>query len=238
MLEAIRHSFALPRPFAVIADVHGNIWALEPVLADIRTRGITSIVNLGDHLSGALDPANTADLLMGLDIPSIRGNQDRDLRELKPEHAAWLTSLPALIEYPDFLLCHGTPESDETYLLEDPFRLRSMEQIARLLPTAHRLVLCGHSHTTRLVTLADGRMILNPGSVGLPAYTDDQPVPHAMEAGSPHARYAIVEEGRIEQVAVTYNWQAASEAARRNGRADWAHALLTGRALRRVAGTD
>jgi predicted phosphodiesterase len=222
----------LERPMAAIADIHGNVWALAAVLADIRRRGILSIVNLGDHLWGALAPAETADILIALNIPSIRGNQDRDVAGLKPEHAAWLEALPPVIEYPDLLLCHGTPESDETYLLEDPFQLRAPEEIARLLPTPHKLTLCGHSHIPRIAALPDGRLALNPGSVGLPAYTDGHPAPHAMEAGSPHARYAIVYDDRIEQIAVTYDWRTASDAARRNGRADWAHALLTGRAPR------
>ena len=48
----------------VIADIHGNRWALEAVLQDIDRRGIQQIVNLGDHLTGPLDPAGTADLLI------------------------------------------------------------------------------------------------------------------------------------------------------------------------------
>jgi predicted phosphodiesterase len=216
---------------AVIADIHGNVWALKAVLADIRSRGISSIVNLGDHLWGPLAPAETAEILIALNLPSIRGNQDRDLTGLEPRHAAWLESLPPVIEYRGMLLCHGSPASDETYLLEDPFHLRSPEAIAPLLPTAHRTVLCGHTHLPRIVTLPDGRLIVNPGSVGLQAYSDDNPVPHKMEAGSPHARYAIIHDTHIEQIALAYDWQVASQTAARNGRPDWAHALLTGRAL-------
>ena len=48
---------------AVIADIHGNRWALEAVLQDIDRRGIQQIVNLGDHLTGPLDPAGTAEFL-------------------------------------------------------------------------------------------------------------------------------------------------------------------------------
>jgi len=59
---------------AAIADVHGNIAALEAVLADIAAAGIVEVVNLGDHVSGPLDPAATADLLMQRGFPSIRGN--------------------------------------------------------------------------------------------------------------------------------------------------------------------
>ena len=58
--------------FAAIADVHGNCAALEAVLADIAGAGLTEIVNLGDHLSGPLEPRRTADLLMGRGFPSIR----------------------------------------------------------------------------------------------------------------------------------------------------------------------
>ena len=64
---------------AVIADIHGNRWALEAVLQDIDRKGIQQIVNLGDHLTGPLDPAGTADLLIERDMLSICGNDDRVL---------------------------------------------------------------------------------------------------------------------------------------------------------------
>jgi hypothetical protein len=96
------------------------------------------------------------------------------------------------------------------------------------------MVLCGHSHISRVVQLPGGRTIVNPGSVGLQAYTDDQPLPHKMETGSPHARYAVITEGAggwtVEQVAVPYPWEKAARAARRRGRNDWAAWLETGRA--------
>ena len=82
--------------------------------------------------------------------------------------------------------------------------------------------------------------IVNPGSVGLPAYTDDDPWPHAMEAGSPHARYAVLEHTRtgwrVDPVAVEYDWEAAARAAERNGRPDWAAWIRTGRARLPAAG--
>jgi len=67
---------------AVIADIHGNDLALEGVLADIAALGISDVVNLGDHLSGPMNAARTADILMARNFPSIRGNHDR-----------WLVSL-------------------------------------------------------------------------------------------------------------------------------------------------
>jgi hypothetical protein len=76
-------------------------------------------------------------------------------------------------------------------------------------------------------------MIVNPGSVGLPAYADDHPVPHKVETGSPHARYAIVERSagtwQATPIALCYDWAAAARTAKERGRADWATALRTGR---------
>ena len=68
--------------FAAIADVHGNCPALEAVLADIAGLGIREVVNLGDHVSGPLEAARTADLLIDRGFPSVRGDQDRILVEL------------------------------------------------------------------------------------------------------------------------------------------------------------
>jgi predicted phosphodiesterase len=63
--------------YAVLADIHGNIWALEAILADARRRSIRSFINLGDTLYGPLEPAATAECLMALDLVSIQGNEDR-----------------------------------------------------------------------------------------------------------------------------------------------------------------
>ena len=64
---------------AAISDIHGNLAALDAVLADIRRRGADVIVNLGDILSGALQPAETADRLIALGLPTIRGNHERQV---------------------------------------------------------------------------------------------------------------------------------------------------------------
>ena len=67
----------IPEPgfrFAAIADVHGNLPALEAVLADLERRNIDVVVNLGDHLAGPLDPAATAERLIALPFLHIRGN--------------------------------------------------------------------------------------------------------------------------------------------------------------------
>ena len=245
-----------PNRFAAISDIHGNLHALEAVLERIRSLGdIELTVNLGDILSGPIEPAATADLLISLDLPTIRGNHERQLldcarapggasdqfafEETTAAHRSWLAALPATLPLgEDVLLSHGTPHDDLEYLLETVTqggsRLATGEEVASRLGAVRRsLILCGHSHIPRAVSLADGTLVVNPGSVGIQAYTADQPLPHEVANGSPHARFAVYERGphgwSVSQQLVAYDWDRAAEAARRHGRPDWASRLLSGR---------
>jgi putative phosphoesterase len=242
----------------VLADIHGNLRALAAVQADLQKYSPDVVVNLGDHLSGPLQAAVTADALMSGKYIHMRGNHDRQLfdrpmeqmgasdsaayAQLESRHKVWLQNLPPILEIEgDILLCHGSPGDDLQYLLEEVVDQRgalasSAKIVERLGDVNRRLVLCGHSHIPRIVSLSRGVQIVNPGSVGLQAYDDTRPLPHYMETGSPHARYAVIdrEKGgwRISLLAVEYDWSAASGDARKANRPDWAHALETGYALR------
>lgn len=241
-------------PLAVLSDIHGNLRALDAILADMERRGIRRAVHLGDAVYGPLDPHGTAVRLIERGILSVRGNEDRLVVRadrpnalvdfvrvaLRRDDVDWLCQLPSTLSLGDFLLCHGTPRDDAEYLLLDVtagcVRLRDEAGItARLDGVAQRVVLCGHDHTPNAVMLTDGRLVVNPGSVGCPAYHDDHPVEHIIEAGSPHARYAIVARSAhgwsCEHICVPYDADAAATDARRQGRGDWAWALATGRAL-------
>lgn len=241
---------------AAISDIHGNLAALEAVLADIGRRGADVTVNLGDILSGPLYPAETADLLMSLQLPTIRGNHERQLLETDPAHMGasdayarrvlgcgplqWIAGLPGSLRLTDeVFLCHGTPESDLVYFLEtiEPSVARAaspVEAARRAGNIAAKVILCGHSHKPRVMTLADGRMIVNAGSVGLQAYDWDVPYYHKMENGSPHTRYTMVEKTAVgwhaEVIAVEYDWESAARLAEARDRPDWAVALRTGHA--------
>ena len=240
---------------AAISDIHGNLPALQAVLADIARRGADLVVQLGDALSGPLWPRETAGLLLSRALPGVRGNHDRALlgdsaamgpsdahawRQLDASHLDWLRGWPLTLNIaPGVLLFHATPDDDDTYLLEDPStgyaQLRAPQAIlAALAGIDARLMLCGHTHVPRVLALPDGRTVVNAGSVGLPAYTDDTGGFHRHENGSPHARYALVNllPGRVDAaiVAVDYDWSAASLQAARNGRADWAAWMASGRA--------
>jgi predicted phosphodiesterase len=242
---------------ALLADIHANVWALEAVLADVRKRGVDVLWNLGDILHGALRPRATYELLRSTDIAlTIRGNQDRELyephadpktewmiRDLGTDAIEWLRDLPTTAVFEDeVLLCHGSPTDDLCYLLEDVTsghpRVRDEEEIVRLLGgAAQPTIVCGHTHIPRLVRLANGQTIVNPGSVGLAAYSDDAPVPHAMENYSPDASYTILEKTPQGWDAtfrnVPYDTREASRTAAELGRSDWAYQIATGRVAKR-----
>ncbi len=241
--------------FAAIADVHGNYLALEAVIADIRAQGIDDIVNLGDMASGPLDARRTVDGLMALGATSVRGNHDRYLVQQKTDamwpsdriayaqldkvHLDWLRSLPVAASFRNVVyLCHATPSDDETYWLETVMpdgtvRISSIEAIEQAaVGIEQSLILCGHSHIPRAVRLRDGRMVVNPGSVGCPGYRDSAPFPHLMETGTPDACYAILElrAGRWQVTFrhVPYDHDAMASLARQHQRLEWASALSTG----------
>lgn len=242
----------------VLADIHGNFAALEAVAEDLERSRPDLVVNLGDCLSGPLRARETADFLMTKDWLTVRGNHDRYLiktsfdelgpsdraaaEQLEERHFAWLRSLPFSARVADDVaLFHATPTTDDTYLTECPqlhgHELRSDEQVRESLAGVEAsLILCGHSHIPRVLELSDGRCVFNPGSVGLPAYDDDHPSWHFMQAESPHARYGIAERcragWRFSFHALRYDWAAASELALSRGRRDWAHALSSGLALK------
>jgi predicted phosphodiesterase len=241
--------------FAAIADVHGNYLALEAVLADINAQGISDIVNLGDMVSGPMDARRTVQIMMGMDAVCVRGNHDRYVTDwaldemypsdrlahsqLEPAQMEWLRALPfSTIYRDDVYLCHATPDDDNTYWMEavTPEGIVHMAAIEAIEEKAkgitQPLILCAHTHIARSVRLRDGRMIVNPGSVGGPGYRDVAPYPHTLEVGTPDACYAILDSisGRWQVTfrQVPYDHQAMAALALQNERPEWASALATG----------
>jgi putative phosphoesterase len=229
---------------AVISDIHGNLPALETVLADIGRRGaVDAIVNLGDCVTSPLWPRETMELLDTLHFPTVRGNHDRWIvnappdkmspiiefsrNELTDAQRTALGALPQTLRLDDdILLLHGTPQSDTTYLTEEKIGERVVpltgEAIAeRLGSETAALVLCGHSHTQRVAMVTGGTIVLNPGSVGEPRSAE----PDA-EATSPHARYAIATQRAgqwsIELFALAYDWAGIVERATNTGHEQYA----------------
>jgi diadenosine tetraphosphatase ApaH/serine/threonine PP2A family protein phosphatase len=194
-------------------------------------------------------------MLIALDAVHVRGNHDRYLLDRPPERMGswerpayaqldagyldWLRAVPPTRLFRDqVFLCHATPGSDEVYWLETVLpdgavRMASLEAIEQLAEgITHQLILCGHTHIARAVRLSDGRLIVNPGSVGCPGYRDRHPYPHVVEAGTPDARYAILESDggnwRVTFRHVPYDHDAMAALARRHNDPEFAAALATG----------
>jgi diadenosine tetraphosphatase ApaH/serine/threonine PP2A family protein phosphatase len=205
--------------------------------------------------SGPLDARRTLETLMSLDAVHVLGNHDRYLIDRPPErmgswdrpahaqlemrHLDWLRGVPATRVFREnVFLCHATPASDEVYWLETvpgdgTVRMSSLEAIEKAAEgVAQPLILCAHTHIARSVRLLDGRLVVNPGSVGCPGYRDVHPFPHVIEAGTPDARYAILEFAdsawQVTFRHVPYDHSAMAALARRNGQPELASALATG----------
>jgi predicted phosphodiesterase len=173
---------------AALYDVHGNLPALEAVLAEADA---DLILVGGDAVAGPW-PAETLDRLRGLGDRAlfIRGNADREVIEppkpareggpppgvmefirgqLSEEQLSFLAALPltASVELEGLgrvLFCHATPRDDEELLT----RISPDERWAEALSGAtERVVVCGHTHTQFDRRLGDAR-IVNAGSVGMP----------------------------------------------------------------------
>ena len=173
--------------------------------------------------------------------------------EINGAHKEWLAGAPPTRWLSgDVFVCHGTPSSDLHYWLETVtpdfgqngsmgVRAATALEVAERLGTgAHAeqasLIICGHTHVPRVVVvsapLGANITVVNPGSVGLPAYDDEHPFKHYVETGSPHARYAIAQQSgagwQIDLRCVPYDHASMARLASQRGRPDWAHALATG----------
>jgi len=242
-LEAVWAEIERAAPARVVnlGDIaSGPLWPQETVqwlMARAAAEPARWRTIAGNHERQALAP----------DIAAMGASDAFAARALGPAERAWLSALPGTRQLaPDVLLCHGTPASDLVYFMEtvvpgfgtDGGRGLRAATAAELRERAgnaraNSLVLCGHTHVARLMRVEGGPLVVNPGSVGLQAYEDDHPQPHVVEAGSPQARWALVERAdaggwRVQLRATPYDWHAAAARAEANGRGDWADALATG----------
>lgn len=229
---------------AVISDVHGNVPALDAVLEDMSRQRVDRVVCLGDHVSGPIDPGGAAERIMNLGALAIRGNHDRwtvdpglpgagaidrfSRARLSPAQIDWLGGLPATAALgDDVFLCHGTPADDETPWLDNFYNgrttvLPSEAEVAReAVGIGHSVILCGHTHIARTLRLSDGRLIANPGSVGM-----------QLVRGTPDAHYALIERRaagwQTALIGVPYDTEAAARLAEENGFPSWGEAIRYG----------
>jgi predicted phosphodiesterase len=212
---------------AAIYDIHGNLPALEAVIADARAAGAEEVVVGGDVLPGPM-PREVIDCLAGLDLPVryLAGNGDRETLALargietgtvppafrvsmrwvadqlspgdQERIAGWPATLTVSIHgVGDVLFCHATPRNDT-----EIFTVRTPD--APLLPVfgglAAAVVVCGHTHMQFDRRVGRTRVI-NAGSVGMPF-------------GGPGAYWLLIGPG-IELRHTAYDLEAAAVRIRR-----------------------
>lgn len=208
---------------AVLADIHGNLPALNAVLAEADRLEVDALVVCGDIASGPW-PAETLDAVRARGALCARGNADRVLdlggvdddaawararrwvaERLGAERLAFLASLPLDVTLQSGSLgrirfCHGAPGSDELTItrLTPDGRLREL-----LRGVTEDVVVCGHTHL-QFDRAVDGARVVNAGSVG------------ASYEAEPAAEWTLLDdEVRFRRTA--YDLAAAIEAIRATG---------------------
>lgn len=196
---------------AIISDIHGNLPALEAVLADVDKVRPDVVVLGGDLALGGPHPVEVVDRLRELGWPSVLGNTDETLDEKRiPEHArtgfvalpaartremlgservAWLTSMPLVWQGEEIAVVHATPNDCWAIVPYDAPDHRLGEVFA---PLGRANAVYGHIHHAYARNLGN-MTIVNSGSVSL-----------ALD-GDVRACYAVIEDGRVEHRRVAYD---------------------------------
>jgi predicted phosphodiesterase len=217
-------------PTAVLYDVHGNLVALEAVVATAEAAGAESYLLGGDYAAFGPWPRETVDLLETLPaVIRIRGNADRWLRDepevppgsrqlvdhaihaaresLGPARVAELYELPERAELDEILVCHGSPLSDiESFAPE-----AQPEEERMLAGEVQRTILFGHSHQQFRRPGPNETLLVNPGSVGAPLDRDTR------------AAWALYDGGEIMLRRTEYDVERAAAHMRSQG--DWAEPI-------------
>jgi predicted phosphodiesterase len=197
---------------ALIYDVHGNLPALEAVLADAEAAGADRWLLGGDYVAWGGWPAEAYARLRAIDGAQwIRGNTDRWLtdppddadtamalaRAAEAVGAAAVSELVALPERLTLLeghFCHASPLNDM-----ESFGVEAQDGEDRLLDAIQeRRIVFGHTHVQFRRVRDDGIELVNPGSVGMPIDGDHR------------AAYATIDpDGDLELRRVAYDHEAA-----------------------------
>ena len=224
----------------VIADVHGNLLALEAVLAELEREELDGLVCLGDVAVGP-QPAEALARVRSLGCPVVKGNWDDWFCEgippaddeigqklveigefwvaqLSAEELAVMRGFPTTVELDlgdgETALCfHGSPSSNEVGI----YSITPDETLAQILGDARApVLLCGHTHLQMLRRL-EYALVVNPGAVGLPF---SEWAPHTI-AIAPWAEYGVVshDQGRlhVDLRRTTYDVEALLKLSRGSG---------------------
>jgi len=225
---------------AILSDIHGNIDALETVLADVEARGIGSMVCLGDFVGYGAAPNECIEALRGRIVHAVAGNHDlaacgrlklqyfnpeaaeaarwTDVR-LTDDHRSYLAELPYMVSWRGFRLVHATPSDPPAW----EYVLSPQDALMELDAFDEATCLFGHSHYAGIFVCRDDDV----------RYTREHEV--RMEAGhrymvnvgsvgqprdgDPRAAYLMVDESKrtLTHVRLEYDVEAAGQRIRDAG---------------------
>ncbi len=196
---------------AIVSDIHGNLVALEAVLADLDQVRPDAVVLGGDIALGGPHPVEVVDRLRELGWPSVLGNTDDALDEsrlpeaartafigatsartremLGPERTAWLTGRPLRWNGDGIAVVHATPDDCWGIVTHDA---PDEEMRQAFAPLGAATAVYGHLHHA-FVRELDGMTVANTGSASLPP------------DGDVRACYAVIDDGRVEHRRVEYD---------------------------------
>ena len=173
---------------AIISDIHGNLPALEAVLADIAARGISRIYGLGDLAGKGPDGATAIDISRRVCVATVQGNWDESLanaepdttvmwhrRQLGPERLAWLRDLPPTVDFRlsgrNVRLFHASARGIYHRVRQYDSRDDHLQMFDNTDFTGHGpspdIVGYGDVHAAYVLNF-ESRMLFNAGSVGNP----------------------------------------------------------------------
>jgi predicted phosphodiesterase len=199
---------------AIISDIHGNLEALEAVFKAIEADGVEYVIHLGDLVGYNANPRECLRLIQDRRVLSILGNHDYgvlepdsaehfnvlafqaltySMRQLSDEDRRYLLSMPRTeVLWDRYLICHGTPENLETYIM-NVFQAKRVFNLLGRYYSGVRICFFGHTHLqhvwasdlrgkvflpsgsdSTLALEAEHLYLVNPGSVGQPRQRDNR----------------------------------------------------------------
>lgn len=205
---------------ALISDIHGNAIALEAVLAEVDGEEVDRTICLGDIATLGGQPREVLDILRDRRMVSVLGNHDEFLLvpelihqyatgapieaavdwcrdQLRPADFAYLRTFQPELTVPlddGFSLClfHGSPRSHMEVLLATT----PADELDTMLDGRHGALLAGgHTHI-QMLRQHRGRLLVNPGSVGMPFAEHIGANPNAAPRILAYSEYAIVSVGK------------------------------------------
>ena len=202
---------------AIISDIHGNLEALQAVAADIETRGVDTILSLGDNIGYGPDPTAIIEFIQEKTIPSVMGNHEmatvdsdyldwfnpmarrsleKTIEMLSPKALQYISQLEPVMILDTCRCVHGfPPDSLTTYLFE--ISIDKLQQAFKAMQD--RICFVGHTHILQIISFDGERITYDYLSKGLTTMKKDhQYIINVGSVGQPrdgnnNAKYVILD---------------------------------------------